>query len=244
MVEDVRRGRNHQLYDLGLDPGDMFENDQVKSKIVSLDEEFHQVLLLEHLDESLVMMAENLCWSLHQVCLKYFLKLFDERSSLKVRYVQLNARKEMFVTKLTEESRDILTDWLWADYLLYKYFLETHKLKVREFGADRMKTGVNYLQTLNTDLRKQCIVSNSTESRRVERIFKSSSKKVMQVIPNKYKRWCTAFFKTEIAFTRSIRLMNRLEVRNNNKLKIRNRKEKNVGRRKKLTNKKQDNNTQ
>ena len=70
MVEDVRRGRNHQLYDLGLDPGDMFENDQVKSKIVSLDEEFHQVLLLEHLDEGLVMMAENLCWSLNQVCLK------------------------------------------------------------------------------------------------------------------------------------------------------------------------------
>ena len=45
----------------------MQENDEVKAKVESLDQEFDQVLLLDHLDEGLVMMAENLCWSLKQV---------------------------------------------------------------------------------------------------------------------------------------------------------------------------------
>ena len=44
-----------------------------------------------------------------------------------VRYIQHNSRMSDFVTKLTEESLDILTDWLWADFHLYKYFVERHR---------------------------------------------------------------------------------------------------------------------
>ena len=44
-----------------------------------------------------------------------------------MRYIQHNSRMSDFLTKLTEESRDILTDWLWADNLLYKYFVERHR---------------------------------------------------------------------------------------------------------------------
>ena len=46
-----------------------------------------------------------------------------------MRYVQHNSRMEDFVTKLTPESRDILSDWLWADGHLYKYFMERHKTR-------------------------------------------------------------------------------------------------------------------
>ena len=67
MSLDVARGRNKALYDLGLDPEEMFEQENVLSKIRSLDQEFDQVLILERLEESLVMMAQNLCWSLDQV---------------------------------------------------------------------------------------------------------------------------------------------------------------------------------
>lgn len=67
MAADVKNGRNYQLFDLGLEPEEMQENDEVKAKVESLDQEFDQVLLLDHLDEGLVMMAENLCWSLKQV---------------------------------------------------------------------------------------------------------------------------------------------------------------------------------
>ena len=67
MSLDVARGRNKALYDLGLDTEEMFEQEDVLRKIKSLDAEFDQVLILERLEESLVLMAQSLCWSLDQV---------------------------------------------------------------------------------------------------------------------------------------------------------------------------------
>ena len=67
MSQDVARGRNKALYDLGLDTEEMFEQEDVLRKIQSLDQEFDQVLILEKLEESLVLMAQSLCWSLDQV---------------------------------------------------------------------------------------------------------------------------------------------------------------------------------
>ena len=67
MEEDVKRGRNNQLWDLGLELSKMGEDQDVKDKIMSLDDELDQVLILENMDESLVLMAQSLCWSLRQV---------------------------------------------------------------------------------------------------------------------------------------------------------------------------------
>ena len=67
MEEDVKRGRNNQLWDLGLELSKMGEDQDVKDKIMSLDDELDQVLILEKIDESLVLMAQALCWSLRQV---------------------------------------------------------------------------------------------------------------------------------------------------------------------------------
>ena len=67
MSLDVARGRNKALYDLGLNPEEMFEQENVLRKIQSLDQEFDQVLILEKLEESLVLMAQSLCWTLDQV---------------------------------------------------------------------------------------------------------------------------------------------------------------------------------
>ena len=67
MEDDVKRGRNNQLWDLGLEVEKMSEDEDVKNKIISLDDELDQVLILEKIDESLVLMAQTLCWSLRQV---------------------------------------------------------------------------------------------------------------------------------------------------------------------------------
>ena len=67
MEEDVKRGRNNQLWDLGLELSKMGEDQDVKDKIMSLDDELDQVLILEKMDESLILMAQSLCWSLRQV---------------------------------------------------------------------------------------------------------------------------------------------------------------------------------
>ena len=67
MSLDIARGRNKALYDLGLEAEEMFEQETVLRKIQTLDQEFDQVLILERLEESLVLMAQSLCWTLDQV---------------------------------------------------------------------------------------------------------------------------------------------------------------------------------
>ena len=67
MEVDVKRGRNNQLWDLGLEVDKMREERDVMAKVQSLEEEFDQVLILERLEESLVLMAQSLCWTLDQV---------------------------------------------------------------------------------------------------------------------------------------------------------------------------------
>ena len=126
---------------------------------------------------------------------------------------------------MSQESKEILKDWLWADYLLYDYFKERHKVLAEDFGVERLATAVQYLQKLNEEVKTECVSSSSLGSRRGDRIFSPWSKKVETVVPNRLKRWCFPFFKTEIAYTRSIRIMNRVYVRKNFKLKARNRKE-------------------
>ena len=115
----------------------MGEDQDVKDKIISLDDELDQVLILEKMDESLVLMAQSLCWSLRQVHNfdLYFYGWVIIAYLWQVRYVQHNSRMSDFVTTLTEESRDILTDWLWADFHLYKYFVERHR---KRFSAERV----------------------------------------------------------------------------------------------------------
>lgn len=55
------------LWDLGVARRDMHDEVILRQRIAELDREFDQVLILERLDEGLVMLAENLCWTLKQV---------------------------------------------------------------------------------------------------------------------------------------------------------------------------------
>ena len=129
---------------------------------------------------------------------------------LQVVYVQLNSRKEDFVTSLSQESRDILSDWLWADRLLYDHFLGRHRDSVNTFGTDRMKNAVELLDGLNDSLESQCV---SKVQKKVEKVFQPNNKKIQQIVPNQHRAWCRNYFKTEISFTKSLRVMNRLHVR-------------------------------
>ena len=69
-------GKNQQLWDLGLQHSAMESEEKVASKIQELDNQFNLVLLAERFDESLVLLAELLCWPLEDL-----------------RYLKQNARK-------------------------------------------------------------------------------------------------------------------------------------------------------
>ena len=120
-VEDVTRrptaiiGKNQLLWDLGMPHNDMEDEEKVSLKISDLDKQFDFVLLAEHFDESLVLLARMLCWDLREV-----------------RYLKQNARKANKVSNITEEARGQLKTWLSADFQLYKHYENKFQLEVEK----------------------------------------------------------------------------------------------------------------
>ena len=60
-------GKNQQLWALGTTHIEMEEAGTVQDKITRFDSEFDLVLIAEYFDESLVLLAQILCWDLSEV---------------------------------------------------------------------------------------------------------------------------------------------------------------------------------
>ena len=142
-------GRNQQLWDLGLPASDIANESGVKQKIQELAVDFDLVMIAEQFDESLVLLGDLLCWPLANM------------TSLKV-----NARKSSAVEKLSQKTRDILREWLWADQMLYDFFREEFKRKIQLYGKDKMDLDIKQLRKLNAKVKSECVlevVKNNTK---------------------------------------------------------------------------------
>ena len=60
-------GKNQQLWDLGTTYIEMEDPGTVEDKISKFDFEFDLVMIAEYFDESLVLLAQLLCWELTEV---------------------------------------------------------------------------------------------------------------------------------------------------------------------------------
>ena len=69
-------GKNQQLWALGTTHIEMEEAGTVQAKIARFDSEFDLVLIAEYFDESLVLLAEILCWDLSDVRSAHLYNLF------------------------------------------------------------------------------------------------------------------------------------------------------------------------
>ena len=162
-VEDVTRrptaiiGKNQLLWDLGMPHFNMEDEEKVSQKISELDKQFDFVLLAEHFDESLVLLARKLCWDLRDVT-----------------YLKQNARKADKVSNITETAREQLKTWLRADFQLYEHYQAKFELEVEKYeeclfyyieiitcccryGRDDLARDVATLRELNDDLTKDCV---------------------------------------------------------------------------------------
>ena len=64
---DKRKGRNQQLIDLGMEPHQTLDKEQVLIKIQEVEKNFNLVMILEKIDESLVLLSDLLCLKLKDV---------------------------------------------------------------------------------------------------------------------------------------------------------------------------------
>ncbi|XP_023339078.1 galactosylceramide sulfotransferase isoform X2 [Eurytemora carolleeae] len=168
-------GKNQQLFDLGV-PRDSLENNAlVKEKIKEFDKQFDLVLIAEHFDEGLVLLADKLCWDLRDV-----------------RYLRQNARKLEFVSDISSESRSMLSNWLWADSLLYQHFLSKFNTEVSRFGKEKLEVEVERLRSMNKVLEQECVLEVA-DNTKLGSEYRMAAPTVEGYVIDETKPWCPKF---------------------------------------------------
>ena len=181
-------GRNQQLWDLGLDEDELESQEAVQNKIKDINKDFDLVMISEDFDSSVVLLSNTLCWPLANL------------TSL-----QLNARKKSKVQKLSQEARDALKSWLWADYMLYDFFkMELDRKKI-EYGQDDLKENVNTLMKLNEKLKEECVIDVVDETENLSADFVPWSKDVQGFKINEAKPHCKYYGIAENQFIEYLR---------------------------------------
>ncbi|XP_071842327.1 galactosylceramide sulfotransferase-like isoform X2 [Apostichopus japonicus] len=133
--------RNPSLYDLGLTtPIEGLKEDEIYEKVKSLDEEFHLVLIMEYIEESIILLKDLMCWS------------WDD-----VLYFQTNSRATNEVQGMTQEVIQRLIEWNEGDWILYRHFNETLWTKVEHYGKERMKEDIATLRRKINEKTTKCI---------------------------------------------------------------------------------------
>lgn len=180
-------GKNQMIWDLGLDHNDMENTSTVKNYIKNLDTMFHHVIIQEYFDESLVILAKQLCWKLEDMS-----------------YLKLNARIKEEISVITNSSRLVLRKWLQADYLLYEHFKNKFLKTAEKYGKSKLAKNTAKLRILNENLMKKCVVEVS-DNKKLEGEFRTAVDIVQGFIIDKTKPWCVPFARSEPAFTSLLR---------------------------------------
>ena len=133
--------KNGQFFDLGLEKEQYFTDKKIKEALNEIDGSFHLVLLMEYFDESLILLARELCWDIRDVV-----------------YFRLNQRKSSDAnTNLSEELVQKIRQWNRADVLLYNYFNRTFWNKIEKLG-NMFWIDVHRLRNYNKMLEEECLL--------------------------------------------------------------------------------------
>ncbi|MEQ2296190.1 hypothetical protein AMECASPLE_022397 [Ameca splendens] len=136
--------KNLLFFDFGQDNTLELEDPQVDEGIRSISERFHLVMLVEHFEESLILLKDALCWEMDDLL-----------------FFKLNARKGSTVSKLTPKLRARALEWNAIDWKLYQHFNQTFWQKVDAYGRQRMAKDVAELRRRNKEMASICIEGGS-----------------------------------------------------------------------------------
>ncbi len=141
-----RFGRNQIAFDWGVSP-QAFDMDPqaIQDKIQQLDDQFDLVLIAERMEESLVLLADRLCWPLEYVT-----------------HLDLNVRKPERTVRLEKDERTTLGNWLNFDTEIYDHFCQRFDEHVAQFNSmgrpGRMEEQVRLLRESNRQLQERCVI--------------------------------------------------------------------------------------
>ncbi|XP_065060276.1 galactosylceramide sulfotransferase-like [Rhopilema esculentum] len=112
--------KNPLFFDLGLDYKYYDNITMIRRALKTIEKDFDIVLMMEHFDESMVLLKRRLCWSIDDVV---FFKT-NER---------LNKNKRRV---LTAEEENLIKKWNTADVALYNYFVDKFWKEIEKEGSD------------------------------------------------------------------------------------------------------------
>ena len=131
-------------------------------------------MIVERMDESLVLLADLLCWPLEWIT-----------------HLDLNVRKpEMKVEagqQLDEEDRLFLADFLRLDIEIYNYFCRRFEERLTQFNSkdgQRMKKQLRLLQEVNNKVKEDCVIQSIGNEELVGKFHDSFSSGVMGYVIN------------------------------------------------------------
>ncbi|XP_078663493.1 galactose-3-O-sulfotransferase 3-like [Branchiostoma floridae x Branchiostoma belcheri] len=114
--------RNPMTFDMGWPAERADEEEEARKYISKLDEDFTLVMILEHLDESVVLLKRLMCWELRDV-------LYSNNKK--------NSRPYSYKKYLgTPEELENHRAWSAVDYMLYNTFNNSLWRKIKEQGPD------------------------------------------------------------------------------------------------------------
>ncbi|KAL9975295.1 hypothetical protein ACROYT_G012447 [Oculina patagonica] len=111
--------KNPALFDLGLDTKYHSNLTVVKNYIRFLKKEFDLVMLMEHFDESLVLLKRRFCWKIEDIL-----------------YFKLNERMDKHKQSVPSDVKEMIRTWNMGDVLLYNFFNYTLWKMIKEEGPD------------------------------------------------------------------------------------------------------------
>lgn len=138
-------GRNAVMYDLGFpefsDSRESAESDERIDEVVKIImDRFDFMILTEKMDESLVLMADMLCWELDDV--------IEFRQN-----IELNKDDTSIITDKMKEN---LRKFNKADHRLYEAALARFEELKQNFGEQRLKDQVELLKLKRENLIQEC----------------------------------------------------------------------------------------
>lgn len=173
------QGRNQMSRDLGLEISQYENVTEIFSFIHSIDNDFDLVMIKEHIEASLILLAALMGWPLHYVA-----------------YVPINMRTSASKNGLSQTDRVKLSQYNQADHLLYEYFLQKFKRRIIEYGFERMVADMRKLQLINSRLKMRCISSENS----------SGYAHTISYTLNDHADWeCVYSTKGELKFTEELR---------------------------------------
>ncbi|KAK3738137.1 hypothetical protein QZH41_005325 [Actinostola sp. cb2023] len=179
--------RNPMLFDLGLDFRYFQNQSAIENYIDYTDNEFNLVMILEHFDESLILLKQLMCWSFEDIL-----------------YFKLNERQDKHKRDALEQTvKDNIRSWNYADNLLYQYFNQTLWRKIKAQGKAFVRE-LEIFRRINARTSMKCLQDGSFLDEAYTGVYVKGYS-LRTDLPQTLKTRCENMKKNEISYVKYFR---------------------------------------